>query len=218
MPAFAVSRPQPQLWIGTSTTRRSIWSILELQVLVDALEHDPDVTVVVFDSAIVDHVLAPYDMGRASETPALPARPGCRRVWTPPSARRFCPSLSSAAPAAVSARAAPTWRSTARTCSRWLGPPPLPPCSGPGRCTTAAPQWALTERARAEIARRVGPAEHSVAQAARDFGVSRHVAMAAVRDHGRPRVDHLARLGAPSAIRLDETSFSPPPPSAGVCW
>jgi hypothetical protein len=96
----------------------------------------------------------------------------------------ICPSLSSAAPAAVSARAAPTWRSTARTCSRWLGPPPLPPCSGPGRCTTAAPQWALTERARAEIARRVGPAEHSVAQAARDFGVSRHVAMAAVP---RPR-------------------------------
>jgi hypothetical protein len=31
--------------------------------------------------------------------------------------------------------------------------------------------------------------------------------MAAVRDHGRPRVDHLARLGAPSALGLDETSF-----------
>jgi transposase len=65
----------------------------------------------------------------------------------------------------------------------------------------------LTERARAEIARRVGPAEHSVAQTARDFGVSWHTAMAAVRDHGRPRVDHLARLGAPRAIGLDETSF-----------
>jgi transposase len=65
----------------------------------------------------------------------------------------------------------------------------------------------LTERARAEIARRVGPAEHSVAQAGRDFGVSWHTAMAAVRDHGRPRVDHLARLGAPRAIGLDETSF-----------
>ena len=51
------------------------------------------------------------------------------------------------------------------------------------------------------------PGEHSVAQAARDFGVSWHAAMAAVRDHGRPRVDHLARLGAPSAIGLDETSF-----------
>jgi transposase len=39
------------------------------------------------------------------------------------------------------------------------------------------------------------------------FGVSWHAAMAAVRDHGRPRVDHLARLGAPSAVGLDETSF-----------
>jgi hypothetical protein len=34
-----------------------------------------------------------------------------------------------------------------------------------------------------------------------------HAAMVAVRDHGRPRVDHLARLGAPSAVGLDETSF-----------
>jgi hypothetical protein len=46
-----------------------------------------------------------------------------------------------------------------------------------------------------------------VAQAARDFGVSWHAAMAAVREHGRPRVDHLARLGAPAAVGLDETSF-----------
>jgi transposase len=70
-----------------------------------------------------------------------------------------------------------------------------------------APRAVLTERARAEICRRVGPAQHSVAQAAQDFGVSWHAAMAAVRDHGRPRVDHLARLGAPRAVGLDETSF-----------
>jgi transposase len=70
-----------------------------------------------------------------------------------------------------------------------------------------APRAVLTERARAEICRRVGPGEQSVAQAARDFGVSWHAAMAAVRDHGRPRVDHLARLGAPRAVGLDETSF-----------
>ena len=70
-----------------------------------------------------------------------------------------------------------------------------------------APRAVLTERARAEICRRVGPAQHSVAQAARDFGVSWHAAMASVRDHGRPRVDHLARLGAPTAVGLDETSF-----------
>jgi transposase len=88
-------------------------------------------------------------------------------------------------------------------------------CTEPGcpagtwseECDEIAPRAVLTERARAEICRRVGPAEHSVAQAARDFGVSWHAAMAAVRDHGQPRVDHLARLGAPSAIGLDETSF-----------
>lgn len=70
-----------------------------------------------------------------------------------------------------------------------------------------APRAVLTERAREEICRRVGPGEHSVAAVARDFGVSWHTAMAAVWDHGRPRVDHLARLGAPAAVGLDETSF-----------
>jgi transposase len=69
------------------------------------------------------------------------------------------------------------------------------------------PRAVLSERARAEVARRVGPGEQSVARVARDFGVGWHAAMAAVWDHGRPRVDHLARLGAPVAIGLDETSF-----------
>jgi transposase len=70
-----------------------------------------------------------------------------------------------------------------------------------------APRAVLTERARAEIARRVGPGGQSVAQVARSFGVGWHAAMTAVWDHGRPRVDHLARLGAPTALGLDETSF-----------
>jgi transposase len=70
-----------------------------------------------------------------------------------------------------------------------------------------APRAALSERARAEICRRVGEAGHSVAEVARAFGVSWHTVMAAVRDHGRPRVDHLSRLGAPSALGVDETAF-----------
>ena len=70
-----------------------------------------------------------------------------------------------------------------------------------------APRAVLTERARAEICRRVGRDGHSVAQVARAFGVGWHTAMHAVRDHGRPRVDHLSRLGLPAAIGLDETSF-----------
>jgi transposase len=65
----------------------------------------------------------------------------------------------------------------------------------------------LTERARAEICRRVGRDAHSVASLAREFGVSWHAAMQAVRDHGRPRVDHLSRLRMPAAIGIDETSF-----------
>jgi transposase len=65
----------------------------------------------------------------------------------------------------------------------------------------------LTERARAEIACRVGPGEESGAAVARSFGVAWHPAMEAVRDHGRPRFDHLSRLGAPTAIGLDETSW-----------
>jgi transposase len=91
---------------------------------------------------------------------------------------------------------------------RWRCPEPA--CPARTWCEESdeiAPRAVLTERARAEIARRVGPDEHSVAQAARDLGVSWHAAMAAVRDHGRPRVDHLARLGAPRAVGLDETSF-----------
>jgi transposase len=70
-----------------------------------------------------------------------------------------------------------------------------------------APRAALTERARAEVCRLVGEAGRSVAEVARAFGVSWHTAMAAVRDHGRPRVDHLSRLGAPSALGVDETAF-----------
>ena len=52
-----------------------------------------------------------------------------------------------------------------------------------------APRAALTERARAEICRRVAEAGQSVAEVARDFGVGWHTTMAAVRDHGHPRVD-----------------------------
>jgi transposase len=70
-----------------------------------------------------------------------------------------------------------------------------------------APRVALTERARAEICRLVGELGRSVAEVARAFGVSWHRAMAAVRDHGRPRVDHLSRLGAPTALGVDETAF-----------
>lgn len=65
----------------------------------------------------------------------------------------------------------------------------------------------LTERARTHIARRVGPGGQSVAALAAEFGVGWHAAMDAVTEHASARSDHLAALGAPRAIGLDETSF-----------
>jgi len=70
-----------------------------------------------------------------------------------------------------------------------------------------APRSCLTERARAEICRRVGEGGDSVAEVAKAFGVGWHTAWAAVVDHGKPRVDHLSRIGAPSALGVDETAF-----------
>ena len=97
----------------------------------------------------------------------------------------------------------PVWAKRLWRCAE----PACAVCTWSEESDEIAPRAVLTERVRAEICRRVGPGEQSVARVARDFGVSWHAAMAAVRDHGRPRVDHLARLGAPRAVGLDETSF-----------
>src|SRR6476620_10614605 len=50
--------------------------IVELQALVGELERDPDVTVVVFDSAVPDRFLGPYDLSRAADTPSTPGPTG----------------------------------------------------------------------------------------------------------------------------------------------
>jgi transposase len=65
----------------------------------------------------------------------------------------------------------------------------------------------LTRRARVEICRRVGHDGDSVAAVAREFGIGWHTTMGAVIEHGMPLVDDPDRLGAPSALGLDETSF-----------
>ncbi len=65
----------------------------------------------------------------------------------------------------------------------------------------------LTERARAEVCRRVGEDGDSVAEVAREFGVGWHTAMSAVVEHGAGLVDDPARLGAPGGLGLDETAF-----------
>jgi transposase len=71
-----------------------------------------------------------------------------------------------------------------------------------------APRASLTERARAEVCRRVGEDGASVAAVAREFGIGWHTAMAAVRDRGRPLVDDPARLAGVSALGVDETAFT----------
>jgi len=70
-----------------------------------------------------------------------------------------------------------------------------------------APRSSLTLRAKEMICRRVGRDGASVAQVAVEFGVGWHAAMSAVTEIGQPLVDDPARLGAPSALGLDETSY-----------
>jgi transposase len=69
------------------------------------------------------------------------------------------------------------------------------------------PRASLTERARAEICRRVGEDGTSVAAVAREFGIGWGTAMAAVAAHGQPRVEDPARLQAVAAVGVDETVF-----------
>src|SRR5947209_1335265 len=71
-----------------------------------------------------------------------------------------------------------------------------------------APRASLTERARAEICRRVGQDAASVAAVARAFGIGWRTAMTAVRDYGTPRIDDPDRLGGVEALGLDETAFA----------
>jgi transposase len=90
------------------------------------------------------------------------------------------------------------WRCSHRVCPKrtWTETSPV-----------IAPRASLTERARAEICRRVGEDAVSVAAVARDFGIGWRTAMAAVGEHGTPRVDDPARLAGVEAVGLDETAF-----------
>ncbi len=73
------------------------------------------------------------------------------------------------------------------------------------RSDAIAPRSSLTERARAEMCRRVGAEGDSVAEVARAFGVGWTTAMAAVRHYGTPLVEDPDRLEAVTALGLDET-------------
>ena len=72
----------------------------------------------------------------------------------------------------------------------------------------------LTERARAQAARRVGRDGESVTAVAREFGVGWGTIMAAVRDHGQPLIDDPTRLAGVNALGVDETAFTAATPAA----
>jgi enoyl-CoA hydratase/carnithine racemase len=79
MPALVVTRGATERKVTFANPPTNLVDpemILELQALVDELEHDPDVTVVVFDSDIAGHFLGPYDLTRAAETPSEPGPTG----------------------------------------------------------------------------------------------------------------------------------------------
>jgi transposase len=91
---------------------------------------------------------------------------------------------------------------------RWHCPEPL--CAVSTWTETHAANAAravLTERARAEAARRVGSDADSVAEVARDYGTGWHTINRAVWDHGKPRVDDPARTADVAALGMDETAW-----------
>jgi transposase len=101
----------------------------------------------------------------------------------------------------------------------WRCPDPDCPTTTWGETTGAVrPRASATERARAEICRRVGRDEDPVAQAARAFGVGRHTAMAAVRDHADPLVSDPSRLGGTEAAGVDECRFGTSGPGRHASW
>jgi transposase len=71
----------------------------------------------------------------------------------------------------------------------------------------AGPRQHLTNRARAEICRRVGQENVSVALCARSFGIGWHAAWAAVVDEGKSLVEDEERLEGVRACGLDETMY-----------
>lgn len=78
--SFTITVERPELWRVTFENPPANLvdpeMVLELQALVGHLEADPDVKVVIFDSAIPDHFLGPYDLSRAADTPSEPGPTG----------------------------------------------------------------------------------------------------------------------------------------------
>jgi transposase len=90
----------------------------------------------------------------------------------------------------------------------WCCPDPdCPVKTWTERTDLVAPRHHLTNRARAEICRRVGEENASVATCAKSFGVTWDTAWRAVTDVGTPMVEDPSRLAEVTTVGLDETMF-----------
>jgi hypothetical protein len=80
-----------------------------------------------------------------------------------------------------------------------------------------APRAVLTDRAKAEIARRVGADAQAVSRVAAAFGVSWDTAWRAFAAHVTPQGDNPARIRGVEALGIDETACWLPRPRTRPC-
>jgi transposase len=83
---------------------------------------------------------------------------------------------------------------------------------------TVVPRAGLTERAKAEIARRVGADAQAVSRVAAAFGIGWDTAWRAFEAHVTPMVDDPARIGGVEALGIDETAFLAATPTHSTLW
>ena len=81
-----------------------------------------------------------------------------------------------------------------------------------------APRAVLTERAKLEVARRVGAEAQAVSKVAAAFGVCWDTAWRAFETLVTPRVDDPGRIGGVEALGIDETAFLAATPTQSTRW
>jgi transposase len=82
----------------------------------------------------------------------------------------------------------------------------------------ASPRLSLTDRAGRWVTLQVGKNGRAVSDVASDLGCGWHVVNDAVIAYGRELVDDPGRIGAPSAVGLDETMFTHVGEYRSQCW
>jgi transposase len=86
------------------------------------------------------------------------------------------------------------------------------------RIDGVAPRAVLSERAKAEIARRVGGEAQAVSRVAAAFGVSWDTVWRAFQAHVTPLIDDPDRIGGVEALGIDETAFLAATPAHSTLW